>query len=327
MSNTLSPVVWPPHAAQTTAPLEPAPGTTYPQLFRVPGRRLMAPLVSLAVFLGVYLAVALALGVVVGFGLLALVSPTAVDVDGLLRGDGVSGWTSVGVLLLLNLLLAALIPAVLIANKVAQPLPAGHTHSIVGRFRFGWFALVTAVLLPVWLVYVVVSWFVEPTPLFTRVEPPLITATFILVCLLTTPLQAAGEEYFFRGWLMQNIGVAIPRPIVALVVPTVVSAVLFVAAHGSLDPWIVLSLGASAVAACWMTWRTGGLEAAVSLHAVNNVVIIVGQALVGVPFVTGLVTEQSASTPAAGLLGAASSALAVGIVELLARRRTITPTR
>ena len=99
------------------------------------------------------------------------------------------------------------------------------------------------------------------------------------------------------------------------------------AAHGSLDPWIVLSLGASAVAACWMTWRTGGLEAAVSLHAVNNVVIIVGQALVGVPFVTGLVTEQSASTPAAGLLGAASSALAVGIVELLARRRNITPTR
>lgn len=327
-SSTLTPVVvWPPHTAQPAPPLEPASGTSYPQLFRVPGRRRAAPLVSLAVLLGSYVAMIVALGIAIGLVFLVVVSSTPISLDALLAGRGVSGWASVGVLLLLNLALAALIPAVLLANKVAHPLPTGYTHSIVGRFRFGWFGLVTAVLVPVWSVYVVVAWLVEPIPLFTHVEAPLVTATFILVCLVTTPLQAAGEEYFFRGWLMQNIGVAIPRPVVALVVPTVTSAVLFVAAHGSLDPWIVLSLGASAVAACWMTWRTGGLEAAVSMHAVNNVVIIVGQAAFGVPFVSGLVTEQSTSTPAAGLLGVASSAVAVALVEILARRRGITPTR
>ena len=45
----------------------------------------------------------------------------------------------------------------------------------------------------------------------------------------------------------------------------VLSAATFSLAHGSLDPWILLDLAAFAVAAVLLTWRTGGLEAAVAL--------------------------------------------------------------
>ena len=56
-----------------------------------------------------------------------------------------------------------------------------------------------------------------------------------------------------------------------LVVTTVVSAVLFGLAHGSPDPWVLLSIATLAVAACLANWRTGGLEAGIAMHAVNNV--------------------------------------------------------
>jgi hypothetical protein len=96
-----------------------------------------------------------------------------------------------------------------------------------------------------------------------------------------TPLQAAGEEYFFRGWIMQVIGSWFRRPVVGLVVTTVVSTVAFSAAHGSPDLWILGSIGCLAVAACLATWRTGGLEAGIAMHAVNNVLAFVTTILFG----------------------------------------------
>ena len=46
-----------------------------------------------------------------------------------------------------------------------------------------------------------------------------------MIVLLMTPLQAAGEEYFFRGWIMQNVGAWFARPMVGLVASLAVSAV------------------------------------------------------------------------------------------------------
>ena len=55
--------------------------------------------------------------------------------------------------------------------------------------------------------------------------------------LLLTPWQAAAEEYAFRGLATQNIGPNFARPLVAVVVPAIVAAAAFAAAHGSPDPW------------------------------------------------------------------------------------------
>lgn len=331
MTNTLTPTAaWAIPTVAAPEPLEPPPGTPYQHLFREPGRRWWRPLVSLAVLLCSYLVVAIVMGLVLGFTLVAL---TAGDPDRLTHiieafmSDGVTGWISVAALLVLNLSLAALIPAVLLANRVAHRLPTGYTHSIVGRFRFGWFAWVCAALAPLWVVYLGLSQLFEPIALFTNSETPAVTIALVGVVLLTTPLQCAGEEYALRGWLLQNIGVAIPRPVVALVVPTAVSALLFSLLHGSLDPWILISLIATSVVACWLTWKTGGLEAAVALHTVNNVSILLFQAAFGVPLMEGMISEGTTSTWFSALLSVSFSLLAIPVVAEVARRKGISATR
>jgi hypothetical protein len=92
------------------------------------------------------------------------------------------------------------------------------------------------------------------------------------VILLTTPLQAAGEEYFFRGWMSQWIGSLLRWRWLALIVPAVVSAVLVAMAHGAQSPWLFADRLVFGLVASLLVWRTGGLEVAVALHAANNLV-------------------------------------------------------
>jgi membrane protease YdiL (CAAX protease family) len=91
-----------------------------------------------------------------------------------------------------------------------------------------------------------------------------------VVILLTTPLQAAGEEYFFRGWLSQWIGSWLRWRWLAVVVPAVVTALLFALAHGTQSPWLFADRLVFGLVASLLVWRTGGLEIAVALHVANN---------------------------------------------------------
>src|SRR3712207_3722234 len=95
----------------------------------------------------------------------------------------------------------------------------------------------------------------------------------LLVVLLTTPLQSAAEEYVFRGYLSQAIAAWVGRPRAGAVVAAVLTAALFSAAHLPPDVWTFLDRFAFGLAASAVVWLTGGLEAAIVLHAVNNVVV------------------------------------------------------
>lgn len=92
------------------------------------------------------------------------------------------------------------------------------------------------------------------------------TAAFLLVILLLTPLQAAGEEYFFRGYLTQAFGGLFGR-VAAVLIP----AFLFALAHGiGQSPPVFVDRLAFGVIAGILVLRTGGLEAAIAMHVVNN---------------------------------------------------------
>ena len=93
---------------------------------------------------------------------------------------------------------------------------------------------------------------------------------YVLVVLATTPLQAAGEEYLFRGWLNQAVGSYLAKPVLGAVVAGGLSSVLFALAHGQQDPWLFVDRLAFGVVASWLVWRTGGLEASIALHVMNN---------------------------------------------------------
>jgi membrane protease YdiL (CAAX protease family) len=92
------------------------------------------------------------------------------------------------------------------------------------------------------------------------------TAAMALVVLLTTPLQAAGEEYVFRGYLMQAFGSWFGNKWVALVA----TATLFALAHGAQNFPLFFDRLMFGLIAGWLVIRTGGLEAGIALHVLNN---------------------------------------------------------
>ena len=92
------------------------------------------------------------------------------------------------------------------------------------------------------------------------------TIALALIVLFTTPLQAAGEEYVFRGYLLQAVGSLTRRKWPAILV----SATLFACAHGLQNPPLFFDRFMFGLIAAWLVIRTGGLEAGIALHVLNN---------------------------------------------------------
>ena len=88
-----------------------------------------------------------------------------------------------------------------------------------------------------------------------------------VVILLTTPLQAIGEEYAFRGYMMQAFG-SLLGPWPALVA----TSVLFAFAHGAQNFPLFFDRFAFGMIAGATVILIGGLEAGIALHVVNNLV-------------------------------------------------------
>ena len=92
------------------------------------------------------------------------------------------------------------------------------------------------------------------------------SVALIVVILLTTPLQAAGEEYAFRGYLLQAVGSLSRRRWVAMLV----TATLFAMAHGLQNFPLFFDRFMFGLIAGWLVIRTGGLEAGIAMHVLNN---------------------------------------------------------
>lgn len=166
--------------------------------------------------------------------------------------------------------LILMIPALFAASRIVEGRGVGMLSSVAGRLRFGWLGRSLVLALAVFLVYfaVLLGWSVAAgEPIEPDFSAPGL-GVMVLLVLLLIPLQAAAEEYVFRGYLMQLIGGWLRHPAFAILLPVP----LFILGHGY-DVWGAASVGVFAVVAAWLTWRTGGLEAAISLHIVNNVLI------------------------------------------------------
>ena len=138
--------------------------------------------------------------------------------------------------------------------------------------------------------------------------------------LLTTPLQSAGEEVGFRGYLTQAVASWSRRPLVGTVVAAAVTSVLFALAHGVQDPALFLDRLAFGVTASWLAWRTGGLEAPVALHVVNNLVALLFSASTGQleDSITGSTLPWSVAA-----LDVATMVVYAALVHRLADRRSV----
>jgi membrane protease YdiL (CAAX protease family) len=181
-------------------------------------------------------------------------------------------------LLTANLTLALLIPAAALAVLVVHRERPGWLSSVTGRLRWAllWrFTLLATGTTVVGYAGIALVPEVAEVPAESLHSPdPAVLAVLLAVTWLSTPLQAAAEEYTFRGYLTQAVAGLIPRTAVAWWVAGALSSTVFALAHGTQDPGLFASRLFFGIVATWTVARTGGLEAAIALHAVNNVVVL-----------------------------------------------------
>lgn len=173
-------------------------------------------------------------------------------------------------LLGLNLGIASMIPVTWFIMRVVHGMRPRWLASVVPRLRWRLLGVCLGLALVALVAQVVVGSLLPGSGggdlggslnRFT-----LSTALSALVVLLTTPLQAAGEEYLFRGYLLQAFGSFFGNRWVAILA----TATLFALAHGSQNLPLFLDRFAFGLIAGWLVTRTGGLEAGIALHVVNN---------------------------------------------------------
>ena len=250
---------------------EPAPtGVEYHLIHRT-GRwgehgwwRPLTGVVSLVLLMFLVVQVALIVAFVVGFVVAG--EDVVASVERLIDTDDV---TPLG-LAYLNLSLAAAIPCAMFVTWAFHGLRPKWLASVLPRIRWGW--LLTCLgLSVVALVATVGVGTLVPADADTSVSGELnswttTTRDFVLVVLLLTPLQAAGEEYAFRGYLTQAFGGLFRQRWAAVLFP----ALLFALAHGAQDLPIFFDRFAFGLVAGVLVIATGGLEAGIAMHVLNN---------------------------------------------------------
>lgn len=292
-----------PPAKPSALPQEP---TVYPQLLRGPRNRWWRPLVAIALFAG-FLIVALVL-VFAGAAIVGAIF----DFPAIELIEQVS--SPFGFAILAGTLIV-LIPISQFSIRIAFGTRIGYLGSVTGRFRFGWALRCAVVVSPIWIALMVFGYVNGD---FEGGRPAQWLILMIMVVALI-PFQAAGEEYAFRGFVQQVVGSWFANRWLALVVPGVLSVPMFAAAHGSFDGWVLADLSVAAAAWVYLTWRTGGLEAGIAVHAVNNVFIMLTSLALG-GFENGFVTEGTTGSWESVAITLVCNAIAVLAIVWQARR-------
>ena len=291
---TINPFQAAPNPMHTTTPLPPA----YPQRWQSLNLRWWRPWLALLLLILLFAATYGALALLLAIWRLPTPAPLG---------------------LLLAVLLAplvALVPVTRLAVRWGLGQGGGLMDAPTRRFRWRWAlcALGVSVVLFLPMLAIEMLW-LNPAPL--RPEPNLFGLALFL--LLLVPFQAAGEEYLFRGFLSQFIGQWLRSRRWAFWLPLLLTSLLFALVHGQQDlPLFLTRFGLGAVF-FWLTWHSGGLEAAIGLHAASNLLAFAQSLLTGTTLSALFSSEVDWRLALVQLL--ASAAIAVLLVRLQHRHR------
>ena len=159
--------------------------------------------------------------------------------------------------------IAGLLLFVLLIQRYWHGRKAGWVMSVQpgGRWRYLLICLVLAAVLlniVMWLMH-------EGNMAWQAAQPDWMV--YLVLILITSPLQAAAEEFFFRGYLQQAIGSLAGRAWVGILC----SALVFAFFHGNQNIALFAHRLGFGLIAGILVWATGGLEAAIAVHVANNV--------------------------------------------------------
>jgi membrane protease YdiL (CAAX protease family) len=238
-----------------------------------------------------------------------------------------------------------LAPLTLFVARVVQWRRAGSLISVTGRTRWRWLArCVFTAAIPVTagagLILVLSGGTPADGPIAVNYGSVEILAAAMFVIVLLVPLQSVAQEMTLRGLVMQLVGSlgsstgdsAFSRVLRSPWPAVLAGGTLFAALHAATHPgqlWSTASLAVFGLGMAWLTWRTGGLEAAIGLHVVNSLVQFALCAVegrlseIGTGAVVGGGLPLGTSTPMTLALTVVQVGLYLLLVTGLARRNHI----
>ena len=278
----------------------------YYTFFQVPARRWWFALIGL---IGTLVLVA-------GYAMLFSLMPDVERPENVIEG----AWQYPLEFLAGNLFLGGLIVVAILASWIFYRQGFGWLSSVVGRFRWKWFSVTLAVFGIGFLLNHICAFLLLGMPagiegLELAVRP--YTALMIIVILLATPFQAAGEEYFFRGMIGRLVAAAVPFRKAGLILSCVISTLFFMTLHNDASLTNNLLYITMGLACWWLAYRTGGIEASIALHTLQN---IVGRW--SIPFINfAELPERADNGVFSMILEIVFLIILTLIIDLLARRR------
>ena len=219
-------------------------------------------------------------------------------------------------LLGLNLGIASLTLVTWFIMRVVHGMRPRWLASVVPKMRWRFFAICLGFAVVAVVAQVLVGALLPSSAGEISGSLTALTRTTVIsgvVILLTTPLQAIGEEYLFRGYLLQAVGSLFGSRWIAIVA----TATMFALAHGAQNFPLFFDRFAFGLIAAWLVTVTGGLEAGIALHIVNNFFAL------GLALAFGDISETLNVSSASWwniVLTVTQSAVYAGLVYALARR-------
>jgi membrane protease YdiL (CAAX protease family) len=294
-----------PDQAATTAASAPALG--YHELHKAGSRGFWRPIVGVVLLGAAYALILPGLWLAFFVAGLALAGQSVDEtID---RTLSLENLTPTG-LAYINVALASAIPLVFFLTWALHGLRPGWVTSVVPRMRWRLLATCIGLALVTLIATLVVAALVPSGVAGEEASGELNdftskTRDFLLVILLLTPLQAAGEEYAFRGYLTQAFGGFFAwigwgiggkwERVLGVTAAVVIPAVLFALAHGlGQAPPVFFDRLAFGLVAGVLVILTGGLEAGIAMHVLNNWVAF-GVALAYGDISTVLATDSEGS--------------------------------
>ncbi|TQN30468.1 membrane protease YdiL (CAAX protease family) [Haloactinospora alba] len=323
-------VAWPserrPPPASRSRLAAPPPGTPYHRLARTRRFRWWVPPLAVVCLLALVLLTQLVLGI--AGGIIAIFNGHIPTEESLL-GSPLAN------LAYMLFTLATVIPLVLFTVRFVQWRPVGTLFSVDGRVRWRWFAVCALAALPAVGTYLGLLYAAHAaTAQSSQFLGTFVGSGAFLPALATivvlVPFQASAEEIGLRGFLMQALGSYGAPPgeryghgtwarfLRTPVLGIAVSGTVFTLLHDYVG-WGLVSVGILGLALAWLTWYTGGLEAAIGLHVLHNLAAFTLSAYEG--------TLDTVATGGGSLLDAVGTAAEVvlygAVVVWLARRAGI----
>lgn len=242
----------------------PPAGLSYPSLLRRPGEGwtgLIRPIAGLLIVLSAYVLITSVVVQTVIALSWAISSPQVAYATYYAEASALE--RPIG-MIASNLGLACLIPISFAGVAIVHRVRPGWLSSVRPRLRWGYLGISLAVAAVALAGVFALSTLVGPE---LALDPQPQFVAFMIIIVLTSPLQAMGEEYLFRGYLLQALGSVVSTPWFGIVT----SSVVFALFHGTQNLPLFLDRLAFGLLAAILVYKTGGLEAGIAAHVINNV--------------------------------------------------------